>query len=141
MTHPRRPPPKKSHGRVQTEAPLVFFDEKILTADEKRELISAHAAARHGRPSGYGLGYYIAVGASCLVVMTGWWLTLDTTLHLGGSLTDPIVEETKGEVDEFRASVDDIGAAVKEDLDAAREAVEEARKKIEAAKNTTTTAQ
>jgi hypothetical protein len=53
----------------------------IVTGDEKRQLILAHAAAREGRPERWGLGYYVAVAASCLMIVTGWSLTFSSALR------------------------------------------------------------
>ncbi len=53
----------------------------IVTDDEKRQLILAHAAVREQRRENWGLGYYGAIAASCLVIITGWMLTLGSGLR------------------------------------------------------------
>lgn len=52
----------------------------MTSEEEKRQLILAHASIRDTRP-GLGFGGYIGIAASCLVIMTGWWLTLDRNLR------------------------------------------------------------
>lgn len=52
----------------------------MLTDEAKRELILAHAAARSKTARDWGIGYTVAIAASCLVVFGGWWLTLDRSL-------------------------------------------------------------
>lgn len=52
----------------------------MLTDEAKRDLILAHAAARSKTSRDWGIGYTVAIAASCLVVFGGWWLTLDRSL-------------------------------------------------------------
>ncbi len=62
----------------------VTRDGLFMSSDHKRELILAHAAVRHARPKiGWGIGYYVGVTASCLVVFSGWWMTVGTHLTSG----------------------------------------------------------
>lgn len=82
MTTPRRHPPTR-HRRASHEHEVQ--SARMLSADEKRGLILAHHAARkeHAHPRGWGMGYYIGIAASCLVIITGWWMTLGTNLRTG----------------------------------------------------------
>lgn len=52
----------------------------MLSSEEKRELILAHAEARTPQSS-WGFGYVVGIAASCLVVVSGWWWTLGTNLR------------------------------------------------------------
>ncbi len=120
-----RSPPKRSH--VQTTS--YEGESRILSHEEKHELIRAHAATRQKQPRGYGLGYYIAVAASCLVVATGWIMTLDRGLWRPVKEPDPIVNE-----------ISDSAEKLKQQIDKTTQNLEEARKQFEAAsKNVTTT--
>lgn len=55
--------------------------EWLLKPRDKRELILAHAAARAARRVGGKWTYLIGVSASCLVLVSGWWLTVGTELR------------------------------------------------------------
>ncbi len=55
--------------------------EWLLKPRDKRELILAHAAARAARRVGGKWTYLIGVSASCLVLASGWWLTVGTELR------------------------------------------------------------
>jgi hypothetical protein len=119
-----RSPPKRSHAASHQEA-----SPRILSHEEKHELIRAHAATRHKRPRGYGLGYYIAVAASCLVVATGWVMTMDRGLWKPAPEPDPIVNEITNKTEKLR-----------QEIDQTTRHLEAARKQFEAAtKNVTTT--
>lgn len=103
-----RTPPKRTHANLSQES-----ESRILSHEEKHELIRAHADSRHKRPRGYGLGYYIAVAASCLVVATGWIMTLDRGLWHPAKAPDPAIQELtesagriKTEIDETAAKLD-----------------------------------
>lgn len=72
---PRRAAPRRSRPQTTAES------SSIVTNDEKRQLILAHAAARAGRSQPWGLGYYVAVAASCLIIVTGWTLTVKSGLR------------------------------------------------------------
>ena len=118
-----RSPPKRSHAHHETphDAP------RILSHEEKHELIRAHAATRHKRPRGYGLGYYIAVAASCLVVATGWAMTLDRGLWEPAKGPDPAIQE-----------LTDSAERIKQEIDKTNEKIQNARKQLEAATATST---
>lgn len=84
------------------------MDSSIVTDDEKRQLILAHAAAREGRPENWGLGYYVAVAASCLVVVTGWMLTL------GSGIRSQIPSQPDSILKTLRINWEKYGDAVKQ---------------------------
>jgi hypothetical protein len=112
-----RSPPKRTHAHHQEQG-----DSRILSHEEKHELIRAHAATRHKRPRGYGLGYYIAVAASCLVVATGWVMTLDRGLWQPAREPDQAMEE-------FTRNAEKI----KQEIDQTNIKLEQARKQFQAA--------
>jgi len=118
-----RSPPKRTHAHHETND----GESRILSHEEKHELIRAHAATRHKRPRGYGLGYYIAVAASCLVVATGWILTLDRGLWEPVRKPDPAMEE-------FTRNAEKI----KQEIDQTNIKLENARKQLQAATASTT---
>ena len=103
------PPKHQSHHASN----FADQDSRIISHEEKHELIRAHAETRHKRPNGYGLGYYIAVAASCLVVATGWIMTLDRGLWQPVREPDPLLTEftqnaqkLKDEIDQTSAKLD-----------------------------------
>lgn len=81
MPRALRRPPKRSRGTTAVEegTPLM------LSGEEKRELILAHAASRAKQRRDWGIGYSAAIVLSCLVIFTGWWLTLDRSLGVAKS--------------------------------------------------------
>ncbi len=84
---PRRTAPSRAPRPVLEEPAVrqhVYQDTpQILSEEEKHELIRAHAHARQIKkpPVQHMAGYYVAVAASCLMVMTGWWFTADKNIH------------------------------------------------------------
>lgn len=95
---PRRTPPQRTH--VQHAA-----DESspvILSQEEKHELIRAHAASRHARPEKMGLGYYVAVAASFLIVATGWVYTFDRGLWNTPQAPDPAVQQLQDNAERLK---------------------------------------
>ena len=85
-------------SRTAAHAPM-----RIMTNEEKHELIRAHSESRHSRPREFGIGYYIAVCVSFLVVGAGWLLTLDKNFGLGiPSNPDPAIEAVKDGVTSFK---------------------------------------
>ncbi|MSR85311.1 hypothetical protein EXS71_02655 [Candidatus Uhrbacteria bacterium] len=92
----RRTPPAKQRG-----------DEPLYSAHEKHKLIMAHANARGERPD-WGLGYYIGIAASCLVVVTGWWLTLGTNLRTHVPTQDPSVQRLQKDIKDLREKLSTI---------------------------------
>ncbi|QQR60379.1 hypothetical protein IPH19_03100 [Candidatus Uhrbacteria bacterium] len=118
--HSHRSPPKRQSAH---DAGYMMRDhERILSHEEKHELIRAHAATRHKRPRGYGLGYYIAVAASCLIVATGWVMTLDRGLWQPAREPDQAMEE-------FTRNAEKI----KQEIDQTNIKLEQARKQFQAA--------
>jgi len=86
---------------------------RILSQDEKHELIRAHAATRQKRPHGYKLGYYIAVAASCLVVVTSYALTVNYRIAKPMPKPDPVYEEFVQNIEKFKQELDQTSEKVK----------------------------
>lgn len=117
------PPKRQSHGASS----FTNQDSRLISHEEKHELIRAHAETRHKRPNGYGLGYYIAVAASCLIVVTGWVMTLDRGLWQPTRKPDPaIVEFTQN------------AQKLKDEIDQTTTKLDQARKQFQAATATST---
>ncbi|MDO8584203.1 MAG: hypothetical protein Q7R83_03435 [bacterium] len=56
----------------------------MVSADEKRALILAHHASRTSRRRKMPVAaYYIGVTASCLIVVSGWWVTWGAGISSG----------------------------------------------------------
>lgn len=102
---PRRHPPAPRRPKRSSAPEATFFAEgtpaaggdaaeepRMISSDEKRELILAHAQARTSPGHGWGLGYYVAIAASCLVVVTGWWMTAGINLRTGVAPRDQLLE-------------------------------------------------
>jgi hypothetical protein len=91
LSKPRRAPPRRSPGlrprhakKTLEEALITPQDQQersVLSHEEKHQLILAHAARHAAHGQGWGIGYSIAILASCLVVVSGWWITLDTNMR------------------------------------------------------------
>lgn len=123
----RRIPSKRRAPRAVSS--VLHEDPRILSEEEKHELILAHAQARKNEPREFGLGYYIAVAASCLVVMTGWWLTLGTTISSGvPQQSDPAVEALKEATEQLQASFETQSKGVKGVVDDAGNSLQQAAK-------------
>lgn len=100
---------------------------RIVSEDEKYELIRAHAASRQKRPHGYKLGYYIAVAASCLVVVTSYALTTDRVMIKPVQKQDPTYEVLVQNIEKLKTEIDQ-----------SAERIKNARKQFETATATTT---
>lgn len=61
---------------VPALANVGFFQQGLLSAEQKRELILAHAKVRQARNLPHSWFYIMGVATSCLVVLGGWWLTV-----------------------------------------------------------------
>ncbi len=94
----RRPPVASkrrltSGTRSSTHTTFSRQGEPLVVPHEKHALIQAHASARENVRRGWGWGSYIGIIASCLVVVSGWWLTLDTNIHTNiDPVRDPLVQ-------------------------------------------------
>ena len=81
-------------------------EPRLLSADEKRELILAHAAARGPEPHPFGLGSYIGIIACCLFVVGGWWFTVGAHFRRTISLRkDPAAQLVTQEVQRLRTGL------------------------------------
>jgi hypothetical protein len=105
---PLRAPPKRTHAPPPSE-PV----SRVLSSEEKFELIRAHAQARQARPNRLGLGYYIAIAASCLVVATGWLYTLDRGLWVPPHKPDPALQELEETTTKLKRQWDEARKEVK----------------------------
>ena len=83
MSHAiRRSPPRRAKTLSLRET-SGDGTPRLLSAEEKHELILAHAEHHRSRSQPWGAGYAVALVASCLVVALGWFTTLDTNLRSG----------------------------------------------------------
>lgn len=93
----------------------------------------AHASSRVPRHSAYSLGYYVAVAACCLFVISGWWLTLGPSLERSVSKEpDPLAQSVSQEWEAFRQNA----ATLKFDNDPSKNALEEAKRQLQTASST-----
>ncbi len=125
MKSPRKPPAR--HAETATNH-AIHDASRLISHEEKHELIRAHAATRRQRPQGYGLGYYIGVAASCLVVATGWLLTMNHGIWQTAKQDDPISAELTQSAEQIRSAIVDTNVRI-----------ENARKQFDQAKNATST--
>jgi hypothetical protein len=110
---PRRTPPKRT---AHSQAPELEPAPRVLSGEEKYELIRAHAEARKAHPNKLGLGYYIAIAASCLVVASGWLYTLDRGLWIPPREPDPALQELEDTTAELKRQWNDAREQVKESI-------------------------
>lgn len=86
------------HEEALQEPSLIgssFFQQGILSADQKRELILAHASARQARTAPRGWVSIFGVAFACLVVAGGWWMTVGSWIQ--GKMTmakEPTFQES-----------------------------------------------
>lgn len=122
---------QKANPREHRSEEAAFNTEplmptRLMSEEEKHELIRAHAAKRPSR-RGLGIGYYTAIIMSCLVVAGGWLLTLDENFGLGkAGSPDPALQTVRESVDSFKNN-----AAVK--LPEVKKDIEKAKTQIDAA--------
>lgn len=96
--------------------------DRILSEEEKHQMILAHAAKHSAHPQGWGIGYSIAIMASCLVVVSGWWLTLDSNVRRSLPTTsDQTWNEVKTGVEELKTRLHEIRVPVTAPSDHAQE--------------------
>lgn len=106
----RRAKAPKASGNV-----FATLEPKILSPEEKHELIRAHAAARDGQDRGFHLGYVIAVAASTLMIMTGWLMSFGRGIWLTKPpVPDAAVETIKQTADSVRSDVETFKTQVDE---------------------------
>src|SRR5574337_1583466 len=101
----RRAPPAQRRPKATRQASVTTEDlrdePRMMSEDEKRELILAHAAARANEKGPWGPGYFVAVVASCLVVATGWWMTLNANVRTVPWPQDPLVQGVSQSAKQF----------------------------------------
>ncbi|MFO0764775.1 MAG: hypothetical protein U0487_01890 [Patescibacteria group bacterium] len=93
---------------------FATLEPKILSAEEKHELIRAHTEARAGQDRGFHAGYIVAIAASTLMVMTGWLMSFGRGIWLTKPpVPDPAVEtiqqtatEVRDDIKTFKTQVD-----------------------------------
>lgn len=145
----RRSPPAKRHASkaatsaTTSSARFSEDDAPLIVPHHKHALIKAHADVRHKVRTGWGWGYYIGVAASCLVVVSGWWLTLDKNIRTNMNPgRDPLVQVLDSSAQDFQAQLQATGksatgtGAVRSTVDQLREEYARARAQAEHASNT-----
>lgn len=92
--HQKQAPSKKAPRATRREdlsvaAALPFVNEeegfempRIVSLEEKRSLVRESAMRRADQTAPNRFAVYAGVAASCLVIMTGWWLTVGSTIRL-----------------------------------------------------------
>jgi len=90
----QKAPSKKAPRAARREdlsvaAALPFVDEekafempRIVSLEEKRSLVRESAMRRADQTAPNRFAIYAGVAASCLVIMTGWWLTVGSTIRM-----------------------------------------------------------
>lgn len=107
----RRAKAPRTRGNV-----FATLEPRILSAEEKHELIRAHAEARVGQDRGFHAGYIVAIAASTLMVMTGWlmsfgrgiWLTKPPVPDAAVETIQQTANAVRDDVKTFKAQVDEI---------------------------------
>lgn len=80
-----RPRVVEDEPELIEQAPPIETHQPAFHHEEKRRLILAHAQARRERPRGLGFFHYVAIVASCFVIMIGWWMTMERNFALPSS--------------------------------------------------------
>ncbi len=97
----RRAKAPKARGNV-----FEALEPKILSPEEKRELIKAHAEARIGQDRGFSIGYVIAIAASTLMIGTGWMMSFGRGIWLSKPpAPDAAIETIKETAESVRTDV------------------------------------
>ncbi len=143
-----RRPPRASTRRPTGSARVAssFFSEDhapLVAPQEKHALIRAHAEAREQARTRWGIGYYIGVAASCLVVVSGWWFTLDRNVRSNISpARDPLVQIIDEGMGDFRKNTQQSSSmgAVQDSMNQLRQEFERARTQAVAEQGTSTQA-
>lgn len=104
--------PRRKRSASPSPAPIV-------TADEKRELILAHAAMRESRDPQQIMSVWAGAIAALAVILVGWWwLAKPAYTQLLATPSDPGVQEMKQTTVAF-------GEKTKQDLDEAAKRLSE----------------
>ncbi len=120
-THKKRA--RKHHARkpADTFNTAPEMQTRIITDDEKHELIRAHAETRQSHKS-LGVGYYTAIVTCCLVVAGGWLMTLQENFGLKVATTpDPAVQTVKEGFASFKNTAAIRFPEVKKDFEETKE--------------------
>lgn len=114
-------------------------EEPMISSEEKRALILAHHASRTTQRKKVPVAaYYIGVTASCLIVVSGWWITWGARLDSG---LRPAADEAFTIVQtQYKQAKENLPTLPKKDdvktlLEKAKQAVLEADAQQEALKN------
>lgn len=89
--------------------PEIFRDTpRLLSPEEKRELILAHAAARMPQDPMQRLSLWVGIATAVAVLATGWWLTvgwqIKQSLSRGGSEVRQMTERLNEFTEQVNAS-------------------------------------
>jgi len=123
----RRSPSKSKTSRAASSASNE--DRHLLSEEEKRELILAHTEARQDGQKSPGPGFYIAIVASSLAVIVGWWTTLGITINANASQQpDPAVEAFKEATQQLKAGLEKQSQGIKETVHEASDSLQQAVK-------------
>ncbi|HEU0051128.1 MAG TPA: hypothetical protein VFQ60_03685 [Patescibacteria group bacterium] len=103
---------------------------QVLSSEEKRALILAHHES-HKRskrkvPAG---AYYVGIAASCLVVISGWWLTFGS--HIGSGVRQKPDEAAQILQEQYQKYFSATSTAPKKDLKTMLEEAKQAAKTAE----------
>jgi hypothetical protein len=132
----RKAPKRKSHAtnrKAPQPHPLDVLESSALPKNqlisdaEKHELIRAHADSRAMKSLSPGLGYYVAVGISCVMVGAGWLMTLDANYGLHEETEpDSAVQAVKEGVTKFRQETEVVIPAMKENVERLTDEIQKA---------------
>lgn len=83
--------------RVREALPPPLRSGRLMGAEEKRQLILAHAAMRHPQDPAHMLSLWAGVVLAAVVVIGGWaWAVSPQIFHSGGSLGQETRKITDG---------------------------------------------
>jgi hypothetical protein len=105
ILNPQLPMPnKKPHKKKTDEA---FEDTpRILSADEKRELILAHAAVRKPQDPVQRVSLWAGVAVALIAILGGWWITVGAEVKRSIEGTPDSMQAMKDDLDRFRETAE-----------------------------------
>lgn len=102
---PRKSSPRPKTERTHARATAFRDTPRLLSSDEKRELILAHAAARSPQDPLQHASLWAGISVAVLVIAGGWWMTVGREIKDAVSNGGELRKMTE-QLNEFADAVD-----------------------------------
>lgn len=138
---PRRSPPRQKSPRGSA-SPAEFQDTpRLISSDEKRELILAHAASRSPQDPLQRMSFWAGIAVAVAVIAGGWWTTVGWQVQQSIGHGGEDLKEVTKRLNEFTEQVDSNPMFKSPALDSptAQAAAAELSERIKAALNASST--